>query len=137
MIVREMKLEDLERIREIHELFFPDLEFPDFMHNFYCAFTITDDNNDIILGGGVRPMGEIVLVTDRDKSSVQIGRALIEARNASLFVGGKVGFNELVAFVQNNDSYARHLVRHGFYPRNSALAIQVPKWAEAQHVTTN
>lgn len=121
---RAMNPEDIPKIRELHERFYSDLEFPDFLHGFLCGFTITDENDEIVVAGGVQPIGEIILVTDKDKSRIKIGRALLEARNISLYVGNKFGLDELVAFVKN-DEYARHLVRHDFYPRSPALGIKV------------
>ena len=127
MNVRGMTPEDIRKLREIHERDFPDLEFPDFMRGFYCSFAIEDEKG-IIIGGGLRPSAEILITTDTKRDMTTIGRALLEAKKASLFVGHKFGLNELVAFVKDNDAYARHLVRHGFYPRSNALAIKVPKW---------
>lgn len=127
--VRDLRPEDVNQIKEIHQKFYSDLEFPDFLRGFLCSFVITDEDEEIIIAGGLRPCAEILLFTDVDKSELKIGRALIEAKNASLYIGQRYGLNELLAFVKNNDVYARHLVRHGFYPRSSALAIKVPKWA--------
>lgn len=133
MNVRGMKQEDIPKLREIHEKYFSDLEFPDFMNGFYCGF-IVEDENGVIIGGGLRPAAEILIITDKERDMMSIGRALIEAQKASLYIGHKFGLTELIAFVKDNDAYARHLVRHGFYPRPNALAIRVPKW-EAQQVT--
>ena len=133
MNIRALELKDIDKIRELHHKFYPEFEFPDFMNGFFCSFAVTDENDEIITAGGVQPIGEIILVTDKDKSRIKIGKALREAMMASLFVGGRFNLSELVAFVKN-DEYARHLVRHGFYPRSSALSIQVPKW-EKTHVT--
>jgi len=128
MNVRGMKREDVEKVRNIHNKHYPDLEFPDFFNGFYGAFMIEDDNGEMVTGGGVQMIGEAVLVTDKDKDMTQIGRALIEAQKAVLFLGNRFGLEEIVAFIKDNDAYARHLVRHGFYPRSLALAIKVPKW---------
>ena len=121
---REMKPEDIYEIRELHKRFYPELEFPDFLNKFLFSFIITDDDNGIIMGGGLQPIAEIVLVTNKDMDRIRIGRALIEAQNISLYVGKKFNLDELVAFV-NNEEYARHLVKHGFYPRSLALGIKV------------
>lgn len=122
-----MKRGDIEKVRNLHLKYFPDLEFPDFFSKFYGAFII-EDNNEMIMAGGVQMVGEAVLVTDKDKDMTQIGRALIEAQKAVLYLGNRFGLEEIIAFVKDNDVYARHLVRHGFYPRSSALAIKVPQW---------
>jgi hypothetical protein len=134
MNVRGMKQEDIPKLREIHEKHFSDLEFPDFMNGFYCGF-IVEDENGIIVGGGLRPSAEVLIVTDKERDIITIGRALAETQKASLYVGNRFGLNELVAFVENNDAYARHLVRHGFYPRPNALAIKVPKWENQKQTT--
>lgn len=133
--VRALNKEDMERVRELSEKHYPDLEVPDFMNGYYCAFTVTDENDQIVTAGGLRPSAEILIVTDKDKDFTTIGRALIETQKAALYIGHKFGLNELIAFVKDNDAYARHLVRHGFYPRPNALAIKVPKW-ESQKPTT-
>jgi hypothetical protein len=123
-----MKFEDMEKVRKLSEKHFPDLEIPDFMNNYYCSFVITDDDDEIVIAGGLRPSAEILLVTNKDMSNIKIVKALIEAQKASLYVGRKFGLNELVAFVKDDDAYTRHLIKYGFYPRNNALAIKVPKW---------
>jgi hypothetical protein len=121
---RALHRSDIEEIRELHERFYPDLEFPDFLNGYLCGFIITDETDEIVMAGGLQPIAEIVLVTNKDKSRIKIGRALIEAKNISLYVGKKFNLKELVAFVKNEE-YARHLVRHDFFPRSPALGIKV------------
>jgi hypothetical protein len=124
MKVRGLEFKDIEEIKELHKRFYSDMELPDFLNGFLCCFAITDDNDSIITAGGVQPIGEVILVTDKDRSRIQIGKALREALRVSLFVGSKYKLDELVAFIKNDD-YAHHLIQHGFYPRSSALAIKV------------
>ncbi len=131
---RAMTPDDIWELRELHEKHYPHLEFPDFLNKFLCGFVITDENDEIVIGGGVQPIGEIVLVTNKNASEIKIGRALIEARNISFYIGHKFNLDELVAFIKDNDVYSRHLVRHGFYPRSSALGIKVPQWEKTQEV---
>jgi hypothetical protein len=133
---RALKKEDMEKVRQLSEEHFPDLEVPTFMDGYYAAFAVTDEDDKIIIAGGLRPSAEILIVTDKNADQFKIGKALIEAKNASLFIGQRFGLNELVAFVKDNDVYVRHLVRHGFYPRPNALAIKVPKW-ESQKQTAD
>jgi hypothetical protein len=137
MNVRGMKREDIEKVRKLHHKYFPDLEFPDFFSKFYGAFIIEDEEDGMIMAGGVQMMGEAILVTDKDKDITKIYRALIEAQKAVLYLGDRFGLEEIVAFVKDNDAYARHLVRHGFYPRSLALAIKVPQWEKTNPETTN
>lgn len=127
MNIRGMKPEDTEKIKEIHERFNPDLEFPDFLQGFYCGFTITDDKDEIVVAGGLRPSAEIILVVDKDKNEIAVGKALLEAQKASLFIGHRFGLDEIVAFVRDNDKFVLQLLKHGFHTRSSAFAIKVPK----------
>jgi hypothetical protein len=131
---RALKKEDMQRVHELSEEHFPDLEVPTFMDGYYAAFVIEDEDSNIVVAGGLRPSAEILIVTDKDADEIKIGRALVEAQNASLYVGQRFGLNELVAFIKDNDAYARHLVRHGFYPRPNALAIKVPKWVNQKAI---
>lgn len=126
MTVRALIPTDMIEVRRLAEKHFPNLEVPDFMNGFYCAYAITDKDNNIIIAGGLQPTAEIIQITNKDMGEFKIGRALIDAQKAALYVGNKFELSELVAFTPNSDAYARHLIRHGFYPRNSALAIKVP-----------
>lgn len=134
MKTRALQPEDIEEVRKLHEKFYPDLEFPDFLNGFLCSFVVTNLHDQIVVAGGVQPIGEIILVTDKDKSEIQMGKALREAQRISLFIGSRFNLDELVAFVKN-DEYAKHLIQHGFYPRSSALAIKVPKWEKIHAVS--
>lgn len=126
MTVRALIPTDMIEVRRLAGKHFPHLEVPDFMNGFYCAYAITDNDNNIIIAGGLQPTAEIIQITNKDMGEFKIGRALIDAQKAALYVGNKFELSELVAFTPNSDTYARHLIKHGFYPRNSALAIKVP-----------
>jgi|OpeIllAssembly_1097287.scaffolds.fasta_scaffold02733_3 hypothetical protein len=123
---RALKPEDIEKVKEFQEKFYPDYPLPDFAHDHYCAFAITDDEDKIVLAAGLRPTAEILLFADKDMPKVKIVKALLEAKNASLYVGKRFGLNELVAFVEGDDTFAKGLITHGFYPRSSAFSIKVP-----------
>jgi hypothetical protein len=77
------------------------------------AFVIENNEGEMIMAGAIEPVGEIVLVTDKSKPLVTIGRALIEAKAVSEFTARYKGIKELYAFVSNED-YAKHLIQHGF-----------------------
>lgn len=127
---RAITADDISMVRELHELYYPDLPFPNFLNGFLCGFVIEDEDDGLIMAGGVQPIGEVVLVTDKGKSRIKIGRALIEAQRVSDYVGGKFGLDELVAFIKDNEPYKRHLIKHGFYPRSSAIGMKVSQWAK-------
>lgn len=111
---RTIAKEDQERLRKIHSLFFEnEFDFPDFLNGYNCSFLIEDSNNDIIVAGGVRPIGEIVLITDKSKSNIKIGRALNEFLNTSKYIGHKFQYDSLHAFIQDED-WLNQLFKYGF-----------------------
>lgn len=123
---RPLVSDDLDEIRQLHEKHFePYFGLPDFTR-MLCAFIITDENDKTIMAGGVQPIGEILLVTDKKHpSKTELGRALVEAQNISRYVCEKTNIDQMAAFVQD-EQYARHLIKHGFYPRvGQALAMKV------------
>lgn len=125
MNIRRLQDSDVEHIKKLHETYYPQLDFPDFFHNYLCRFVVTDNDGAIVIAGGVEPIAEAVLITDQSKSRITIGRALVEAQRACLYACGTHGINELHAFT-NNEEYASHLRQHGFTPRSPALSMKVP-----------
>ena len=117
--IRALTSEDLSEVQELHEKFFSNLEFPDF-YNMLNAFIIEDENEEIILAGGVQPIGEAVLVTNKDKNRTKIGRALVEAQRCAMYTCGLFNIRELHAFVQDT-KYANHLIQHGFEERKATV----------------
>jgi hypothetical protein len=124
MKARAFTINDLNEIKELHEKYYKEFDFPDFMH-LLNAFVIEDDKG-IIMAGGIEQVAEAVLVTNRDRSNIAIGKALVEAQLVSLYTCKKFGIRELYAFV-SNESYAKHLIQHGFAKHGlEALSMRVP-----------
>lgn len=121
---RQVTDRDIPRIKEIHEKYFPDLEFPDF-HKLLLGFIIEDEQKEIVIAGAVDLVAEIHLVTDKSKSMISVGRALKEAQLVSMFACSRHKIDEMLAFV-DDDSYAKHLIKHGFERRDQmALSMRV------------
>lgn len=126
MIVRGLKTDDLGILKSLHEKHFgADFDFPELFENYLVGFAVTDANDEIILAGGVRRIGETVLITDKSKNMHSIGKALVEALQVSNYVCKQNNIDLLHAFVKD-EAYARHLIKHGFNPRCQALVTQVP-----------
>ncbi len=123
-IIRGMTRDDVEVLRELHEKYYSEFEFPDFFRECFAKFVVTDEKGGIILGGGVRKIAETMIVTDQNKSRIKIGKALVEAHRASIYACARIGVSELHAFVENEE-YAKHLVKHGFSPRSRALSMRL------------
>ncbi len=124
MKCRALTIEDIVKVKELHEKYFGEFNFPDFSRNFLCAFAVTDDKDEIILAGGVRDIAETILVTDKSKNIHAIGQALLEALEISRYTCKKFNIELLHAFVKDG-YYQKHLERHGFSPRCQALSMQV------------
>lgn len=119
MIVRHLTLGDLEAIRKVHERDYQDMDFA-LDRSLLNGFVIEDDNGEFILAGGVEPIAEAILVTDKTKSRIKIGKALVEAQRVCMFTCGVFNIRELHAFV-TDEQYMKHLIRHGFRERDEKV----------------
>lgn len=124
MIARAFIDSDYDAVKALHDKYYSEFAFPSFLE-LLNAFVI-EDNKGIIMAGGIEQIAEAVLVTNRERSLVTIGRALVEAQMVSLFTCKTFGIRELYAFV-NDDEYAKHLIQHGFSKHGlTALSMKVP-----------
>lgn len=114
---RTIILNDLEKIREINEINFPDLELPDFKKMLSQGFIIEDEKNEIVMAGGIKLISECLLVTNKNMSRIKIGKALIIAQGACIHASLAFGIKDIYAFTHNED-YTKHLIKHGFYEKN-------------------
>lgn len=97
-----------------YAFFRQEFEFPDFLKGYHCAFAV-EDNNEIIVAGGIRPIAEVVAITNRNASPKQKVMALRKLLEAGKF-GCKVnGYDQLHCFVQD-DNWARQLQTVHFRP---------------------
>jgi hypothetical protein len=122
--IRQMTLDDVDVLKEMHEKYYPEFEFPDFFRECFCKFVVTDEDGELVIGGGVRKLAESMIVTDQSKSRVKIGKALVEAQKVSIYACERAQIKELHAFV-DNEEYAKHLIKHGFSPRSRALSMRI------------
>ena len=105
---------DINTLRLIHAKFYKhEFEFPDIFNHYLSAFVVTDENDRIITGGGVRVIAEAIAITDKDYPIKERREALMEMLRASMFTANAQGFNQLHAFIQDG-KWLRHLKRAGF-----------------------
>lgn len=117
--IRKLHKSDVPLLKEIHDRDYPELEF--FLDRpLLSAFVIEDDDEKIVLAGGVEGIAESLLLTDKTQSRIKIGKALVEAQRFSLFTCGRHNIQELYAFVTDDD-YAKHLIQHGFQKREDKV----------------
>jgi hypothetical protein len=116
MTLRELRMEDVMKLKEIHKKFYEhEFEFPDFFNGFLCAFACVDDEENIITAGGVRTIVESVLVTDKSFSTRKRRNALYSILGASDYVARRMEYDQLHCFVQD-DKWMKCLNKIGFVP---------------------
>lgn len=122
--LRPIKREDLDELHDIHERGYPDLEIPKW-HELLGAYVIEDENKKIVMGGGVAPIAEAFITTNKKASRIKIGRALVLAQNMSEYICRFRGVQELYAFT-DDENYIKHLIQHGFKKREEvALYMRI------------
>jgi hypothetical protein len=124
MEIRAFKPSDVEPVKQIFDKFYSkDIQFPDFITNYLCAFTVIDSYG-IVTSGGVRTIAEITLITDKDKSVRQRINALYEVLNASKYIAREFQFEWLHA-ITDDPTWASQMKRNGFGSRGEDLSIHV------------
>lgn len=103
MNIRSFNPSDNYEARKIHEKHFKDeFDFPNFMR-MHAAATIENDDNKIIIVGGIRPIAEIIAVTDKDASGKERREALYKFLQFCSFSGQSFRYDQLHAFVQEEN----------------------------------
>lgn len=110
---RIMDKADLFELQRIHQRFYDkEFSFPNFLDEFIYPFVIRV-NNRIVTAGGIRPLAEMVLITDQAVNIDERREALLEALALAADVAKRAKFHDMHAFVQD-EKWLRHLVQHGW-----------------------
>jgi len=123
MKLREFQNEDIPEIKRIYESFYNDNEYPHFETGYYDVFVVTDDNKKIISIGGVKPIMEIITLTNKNCSVRDRKDALIQIMNTSIYTAVKFGFNQLHAFVHDDSEWIEHLKKVQFKVSDNQVLI--------------
>lgn len=114
MTIRNVTKEDINELKVIHERFFADeFQFDDFLLNSMTSFVITDESNKILTAASVRPIAEIVAITNLDAPIRQRVDALYDILQVSSFVLRGTEMRQLHAFVQD-EIWEKQLIKAGF-----------------------
>lgn len=108
MEIRYLESGDVEQIKKIYDEYFSDLEIPDFL-SFHCVFVVTD-NDRIVSVGGLKPLVEAIVLTDRSFSVRKRRGALLSIFTALTYAAEKLGFKRIHAFTFE-DAWANHLTK--------------------------
>jgi citrate lyase synthetase len=122
MTIREYRPHDLEQLRQIHAKHFKnEFRLPDFLTKYICAVTI-EDNDGIIVSGGVRNIAEVVAVTNKDRSVRDRRDALLSLWRALAIIAHKYGHSELHAFIQD-EAWLATLERHAGFRKTKGVSL--------------
>ena len=125
MIVRGLRADDLEKLRELNSKHFPNDSFPDF-GSLHSVLVVCDSDGSIISAGGVTLIAEGVLVSDMDKSSVKRGKALIQQLTHMGMTCSNLGQPYLMIFESNDDEvWVKALKTYGFESAGKAFYKKV------------
>lgn len=115
MIIRAFNPGDLQWVKSAHAKHYGNaFEYTNFLRNFHYAFSLIEEETDsIVLVGGIRPIAEIVAITDKDKGVRLRREALLKLLTAVSFAGKDLGYDQLHAFVQDPD-FVDHLTKNNF-----------------------
>ncbi len=118
-----LNIEKLKSIWETH--YKEEFSFPDFTSQFMYNFEVIDDSGEIITGGGIKLIPEIVLMTDKDKDIRDRKLALYTALDFSIYTAQQLHFDNLHCFVKD-DSWGRRLKKTGFHPiQGEGLILEI------------
>ena len=113
-MIRAIELGDFAGVHNIWKKYYESqFAFPDFL-NYMCAFVVCDDQERIITAGGIKPIAEALLITDKSVGTMTRSRAFGEMRAALEFVARTKGFNNLYAFIKDDPSWSTILGKVGF-----------------------
>ena len=114
-MITNITIEDLDELKRLHGKFFAgEFTFDDFLLGSLSNFLIRDDTDgEIITAGSIRPISEMVAITNLDKSARVRRAALYDALQIAHYVLKNTPMNQLHVFVQDN-KWETQLIRSGF-----------------------
>jgi len=126
MIIRSIEHKDIPEIAEIHQAHFKEeFELHDFLQKHLCAFLVEDDHG-IIAATGIRPIAEIVVITNKDRTPIDRMKAFYQLFDASIFITQRHGFDQLHCFVQDPKWSKRVQKSFGFVPtKGQSLVLDI------------
>lgn len=116
MDINYIESTDADQIYNIYLNHFSDMEYVDFYKKFHCVFKVTNDdlNNRIIAVGGIRPVAEAVVLTNKDYPTKIKMEALYKMFHGINYIAQKLEYEQIHAFAFD-DEWISHLTkRMGF-----------------------
>lgn len=128
MRIRDIRWADKPEIDRIYRDFYSNNEYPSFIsekenERFPCSFIVEDDDERIIVAGGVKTIAEAVFLTDKNFSPRVRLEALLQGLGSSIFIAQGMKYNQIHAFVNNDEKYVSVLKKFGFKEINAKLLV--------------
>ena len=113
MTIRPLHKSDLSVLYDIHQRYYKnEFNFPDFFTRFIASFAIIDKDK-LVVAGGILPIAESIILTNRDVPIHTRLEALIQTRDISKYIASQSGFSRVHAFA-HEDVWKQWMVRAGF-----------------------
>lgn len=127
MMIRPLEISDISAVKEIHERYFNhEFNLPDF-EKFIASFAMTNVEDRIVSVGGIRPILEMVSLTDKDLSIFLRRSAYFNILSACLYMAEKHKFDQIHVFAQG-DRWIEALKKVGFRnTKGTALVMDVER----------
>lgn len=97
-------------------------EFPEF-ERFIVGALVEDLDGKVITVGGIRPIAETVIMTDKNCHARKRWAAIIEMLQAGEYFARKSNFRELHCFVQD-EIWLKHLLKLGFQKTSGICLVK-------------
>lgn len=124
MKIRVLRESDKSDVNRIYNEFYMFNEYPNFFSREYLQpFAITDDNDKVIIAGGIKYLPEIVLVTDKSIPVRTRYEALLQAMGSAVTIAADIGHKKIYAFVNNDEKYVEILKKHHFQLIDAKLLV--------------
>jgi hypothetical protein len=114
-MIRNLSIEDIPKLKEIHEQFYAnEFSFDEFLLGSMSNFAITDqEDKEIVMVGSIRPIAEMLAITNKNKSPRVRRDALLESLQIAHYVLRPTAMHQLHVFIQDNE-WEKQLIKSGF-----------------------
>jgi hypothetical protein len=114
-MIRLPQKDDLDKIIEIHQKFYKnEFDLDDFLRKAHSS-VIVELNGEIINVAAVKPILEVVTMTNKDIDVKLRKESLENVFQWAILTGGRLQYNQLHVFIQDQ-AWERHLIKAGFRP---------------------
>ena len=125
MRIRAPYFSDKPEIDRIYKEFFSLNEYPDFFDRtkFPCPFVVTNDDDAVVVAGGVKNIAEVIVVSNQNFSPRVRLDALLQSLGSAVLIAKEMKHRQLHVFVNHDPKYVGILQRFGFKLLDAELLV--------------